>query len=240
MTVAIHQPHYLPWLGYFDKMIKSDKFIILDDVQLTDRSPMRRNKFIDRNGKEMLLSVDLYKKNYQERKTRDIRLNYEGQWNKKHERFLFLNYNRHPYFDEIWPHIEKIFFKAYAYLLDIQMDGIAIMRSFLDISTPIIMQSSLSYEPDAKNTNLMLSLCKCVSARTYLSGRGAIAYMNDNAFDEAGIRIVYQEFSCPEYKQMNSPELFIPNLSTLDLLFNYGINKSREKFRNNIIHECCG
>jgi hypothetical protein len=235
MIIAIHQPHYLPWLGYFDKMVKADKFIILDDVQLTARSPMQRNKFIDRRGREALLSVDLYKKNYLEKKTRDIKLNYEGKWNKKHERFLLLNYNKHPYFDEIWPVIEKVFQQIYDYLLDMEMDITTIMRSFLDIHTPIIMQSGLPYDIGAKNKDLMLDLCKCAGATVYLSGKGAKSYMNDDSFNDVGIQVLYQEFSYPEYEQMNSPRLFVPNLSALDLLFNCGIEKSRKIFRNNIL-----
>jgi hypothetical protein len=216
-------------------MAKADKFIVLDDVQLTARSPMHRNKFIDRSGGEALLSVDLYKKNYLEKKTRDIKLNYEGKWNKKHERFLFFNYNKHPYFDEIWPSIEKVFQRIYDYLLDMEMDIITIMRSFLDIHTPIIMQSGLPYDIEAKNNDLMLGLCKCAGATVYLSGKGAKSYMNDDSFNDAGIQVLYQEFSYPEYKQMNSPGLFVPNLSALDLLFNCGIEKSRKIFRNNIL-----
>jgi hypothetical protein len=234
MIVAIHQPHYLPWLGYFDKMAKADKFIVLDDVQLTDRSPMRRNKFIDRSGKEVLLSVDLYKKNYLEKKTRDIHLNYEGKWNEKHEHSLFFNYNKHPHFNEIWPFIEKVFHRPYDYLLDMEMDIITIMRSFLDIHTPIVMQSELPYDIEAKKSDLMLSLCKCAGATVYLSGKGAMSYMNDNTFTNAGIQVLYQEFTYPEYEQMNSPGMFISNLSVLDLLFNCGIDKSRKLFRNNI------
>ena len=74
MVTAIHQPHYFPWLGYLDKMAKAGQFIILDEVQLTDRSPMVRNKFLTFSGAEEMLSLSVKKKGYRDKKTRDIEL----------------------------------------------------------------------------------------------------------------------------------------------------------------------
>ena len=63
-VVAIHQPPYCPWLGYLDKMAKADEFVVLDEVQFTDRSPMHRNKFLQLNGEAKLLSLSVCKKGY--------------------------------------------------------------------------------------------------------------------------------------------------------------------------------
>ena len=74
MKVAIHQPHYFPWMGYLDKMAKADKYIVLDEVQLEDRSPMVRNKFLQNNGEEHILGLSIRKKGYREKMTKEIEL----------------------------------------------------------------------------------------------------------------------------------------------------------------------
>ena len=111
MKVAIHQPHYFPWMGYFDKMAKVDKFIIMDDVQLEDSSVMVRNKFLENTGVEKLLSLNVDKKGYLEKKCREINLKDWQKVRKKHSKFLYYNYKNAPYFNEIWEKISCVFEK---------------------------------------------------------------------------------------------------------------------------------
>ena len=233
MKVSIHQPHYFPWMGYFDKMAKVDKFIIMDDVQLVDCSPMVRNKFLDNQGKELLLNLSVEKKGYLEKVTKDIKL---SKWNiirKKQEKSLYFNYKKCEFFDEIWVEIKEVFEKDYAYLIDLQMDIINIIRDILNIKTEIIYQSDLEYDKNLKNSDLVLELCLAIGANTYLSGNGGKKYMNLNDYEARNIKVVFQTFDYPIYPQLNSKE-FISKLSILDLLFNCGIEKSREIFWNNV------
>lgn len=233
MKVAIHQPHYFPWMGYFDKMAKVDKFIIMDDVQLVDCSPMVRNKFLDNQGKELLLSLSIEKKGYLEKVTRDIKL---SKWNiirKKQEKSIYFNYKKCEFFDEIWVKIKEVFENDYTYLIDLQMDIINIIRDILNIKTEIIYQSDLEYDKNLKNSDLVLELCLAIKANTYLSGNGGKKYMNLNDYEARNVKVVFQNFDYPIYSQQNSKE-FISKLSILDLLFNCGIEKSREIFWNNV------
>lgn len=233
MKVAIHQPHYFPWMGYFDKMAKVDKFIIMDDVQLEDSSVMVRNKFLENTGVEKLLSLNVDKKGYLEKKCREINLKDWQKVRKKHSKFLYYNYKNAPYFNEIWEKISCIFEKNYELLIELQMDIIMIFIELLNIKTEIVFQSSLKYDIETKKNDLVLELCQKIEADIYLSGNGAKKYMDDSTFLKNNIKVIYQKFTYPEYKQFSSLE-FIPNLSILDMFFNLGIIESNKVFWENV------
>ena len=233
MKVAIHQPHYFPWPGYLDKMAKADKFIILDEVQLTDRSPMLRNKFLQLNGEEHMLGLSVKKKGYREKMTKEIELADIEEVQEKHKRFIQMNYGKTRGYSEVWPEIQDIFEKKYQYLIDIEMDTIMAMRKLFSIETELIYQSNLDYDRTMKKSDLMLTLSEAVGADIYLSGQGAKKYMVEEEFREKGIEVEYQEFTYPVYKQKNMNE-FVANLSAIDMLMQLGIEDARKLFWNNI------
>ena len=233
MKVAIHQPHYFPWMGYFDKMAKVDKFIIMDDVQLVSNSSMIRNKFLDSNGNEIFLSLSVEKNGYLDKKNREIKLSKWEFVRKKHKKTLYFSYKKAPYFDEIWNKIENIFEKNYENLIDLKMEIIEKIKEVLDIKTEIIFQSSLDYDKALKASDLVLDLCLKANATMYLSGQGGKKYMKLKDYEVKNIKVEFQQFFSPEYKQVYGDK-FIPNLSVLDFLFNNGIEKSRRIFWENI------
>ena len=233
MRVAIHQPHYFALMGYFDKIAKVDKFIIMDDVQLEDSSVMVRNKFLENTGTEKLLSLNVEKKGYLDKKCKEIILKDWQKVKKKHSKFLYYNYKNSQYFNEIWEKISFIFEKDYIFLIDLQIDIIKIFINLLNIKTEIVFQSSIEYDKETKKNDLVLELCKKIQADYYLSGNGAKKYMDDSTFLKNNIKVIYQKFMYPKYKQFSSLE-FIPNLSILDLFFNLGINESNKVFWKNV------
>lgn len=234
MIVSIHQPHYLPWLGLLDKMAQSDVFIVLDDVQLTDQSPMLRNKLMDKDGAEIYLTVDTFKKHYHDKKTREIEVNNAKKWQKRHERFFLFDYKKHPYFEEVWPFLAPLYQKEYTHLINVELDAMAALRALLDIQTPLVLQSALPYDQSLRRNALLIDLLKHTQASCYLSGRGARAYMDPAQFRQEGIDVFYQCFTYPQYPQRNAKEGFLPNLSSVDLLMNCGIDASRRIFRENM------
>ena len=180
-TVAMHQPHYFPWLGYLDKMAKADEFVVLDEVQFTDGSPMSRNRFLQVDGEAKLLSLSVEKKGYLEKPTRDVRLSNWPKTRKKHRGFIECNYRKTPYFDEVMPLVAKVLEADCDTLLDLDMASIEMLRSAYGVETPLVLQSSLPYDTEAKNNDLVLGLCRACGADVYLSGRGARAYMDDRS-----------------------------------------------------------
>lgn len=236
MKVAIHQPHYLPWLGYLDKMAKSDTYIVLDDVQLTDRSPMLRNRLLPLGGEASFLSVSVQKHGYREKRTREIELSDWTEVRRKHLKFLELNYKKTPYFDEIMPFVEESYAEGFATLLELDLATMNLMRMFFGIEVPLVLQSSLDYDDKVKNSDLMLSLCQAVNADVYLSGNGAKKYMDDESFVAQGIRVLYQNFEQPTYAQYRQ-DVFVPNLSALDICFQLGMQGARKVFWENMKSE---
>lgn len=235
-VVAIHQPHYFPWLGYLDKMAKADEFVVLDEVQLTDGSPMVRNRFLQLDGQVKFLSVDIAKQGYLERKTNEIALSNWRRTSKKHRGFLECNYGKAPWFGEIMERAALLYEKDYERLVDLDLDTVSILKEMFGIETPIVMQSELEYDRKSKNNDLVLELCKLTDADVYLSGRGAKSYMDVEAFRVADVKVVYQEFACPVYPQYRQ-DAFAPNLSALDLLFQCGIDGARKIFYGNMRSE---
>ncbi len=235
MKVAIHQPHYFPWLGYLDKMAKVDEFVILDEVQLTDSSNMCRNRFLTKTGKERYLTVSFEKDGYMQKRFCDVGLNKQINWQRDHKNFILDTYRKLPGFDETWPKINHIFEKEYETAYEVSMDSMYALRDLFGINTQLVYQSAIDYCRESKKNDLVLELCEAVHADAYLSGNGAKKYMQLDTFAKRNIAVEFQAFSCPQYQQAYSPE-FIPNLSSLDLLFNCGIEKSREIFWNNIIN----
>ena len=231
--VASHQPHFFPWLGYYDKMAKADLFLINDVAQLERKSPMVRNKILDREGKERFINVIVDKSMYMEKQNREILLLDWGSTKKTLIGKIKDGYFQSEYFDEIWPLVEAILENDYNRLIDLDIETIEMGRRCLDISTPIVFQSSLTYKEGKNTSEKLAEKLASVDTKIYLSGIGGKKYMDLSDYSNRGINVVFQTFSYPIYSQISS-ETFIPNLSFLDFIFNCGINKSREIFWENV------
>ena len=213
-------------------MAKSDAFIILDDVQLSDSSFMFRHKLLCKNGSEKYITIPFNKKDYMHRKYRQLEINSAVPWQKNHINFIKDTYSKAPYFKEIWDVIGGLFEKEYKTLFEVTNQSVLLMRELLDVKTKLIYQSELP-ETAGKKNDLVLDLCKEVNADIYLSGNGARKYMDVESFDKEGIKVQFQKFTLPEYKQIYT-ENFVPGLCGLDMLFNIGIDDSRELLKQTL------
>ena len=230
MTVGIHQPHYFPWMGYFDKMAKSDTFILLDDVQLEKGSYMYRNRIINAQGKVVYLTISGDKHGFLERSYREIESSNAALWLAKHEAELKRAYGESPCFNKVWPLLEDLFRTEEKTICAYCIRSILRLKELLEIPTKILLQSELPGEVTGRKNDLVLGLCKLVGADAYLSGNGARKYTDENSFSEAGIKLSYQQFTPPVYLQLHTEE-FVPGLSLLDMLFNCGPETVRKYFR---------
>ena len=224
MTVAIHQPHYFPWLGYLAKMACVDQFIYMDTVQLEKRSCMIRNRIVDTDGQN----------NHYEREYRELRIQDFGVWTARQKGILIHAYKKCPYFDEVWNAIAPIFHTEHEFLCDVTIHSIQILRDIFRIDTPVVLQSNLEIDSSLKRGKLILGICKAVGADTYFAGRGAsMQYLDVEEFEREGVRVAYQNFNHPVYGQVgNHP--FVTGLSALDMLFNLGVDKARELFWDSV------
>ena len=236
MRVAIHQPHYFPWIGYFDKMAKCDKFVILDEVQMEKNSQMQRNRVLcDGNIKYITISADI--KGFLDKRYSEILIKNKEVWSQNQLNALKNYYRKSKYFDEVYVVIETFLKNNYLTLCEWTVNSIILIKNLLEIETQLVFQSTIDYDKGSKQSDLVLDICRKLNANIYISGRGAsVRYLNQEMFDKYGISIEFQEFIHPVYPQINVPD-FVPGLSIIDCLFNLGINLTKEIFWDSVKHK---
>ncbi|MEA3490189.1 MAG: WbqC family protein [Candidatus Omnitrophota bacterium] len=215
MKIAIHQPQYLPWLGYFDKMDRADVFVLLDDVQFKKNEWQNRNKIRNADRWQWLTVPVLYEFG---QKLNEVRINSRENWRDKHRKGLELNYSRAGYFDGYFPFFREVFGREWELLADINIHCIEYLKEALGIKTELLKSSSLDIRTD--KTQRLVDICKKLGADTYLSGAGGADYLDLEMFRKNGIKLEFQEYSHPEYRQMF--EGFEPYMAVVDLLFCQG------------------
>ena len=217
MRVAILQPSYLPWLGFFDQMHRSDQFVLYDDVQFTRRDWRNRNRIRVREGSAWL-TVPVIQKNKYDQTLLETKIDNSTSWKRKHLESIRSHYSKTPYFELHFPWCEQIFKHEWKYLLDLSLETIHYLKGQLKIDTPLLRSSEL--ETTGNKAERLIAICKQLGATHYLSGDSARNYISNEAFSTQGIDLEYQEYQHPQYPQRY--EGFVPFLSTLDLLFNCG------------------
>ena len=237
MIVSAHQPAYLPWLGYFEKIARADVFVHCDSVQFERHSFINRNKIKTQHG-ELWLTIPVKLENHHFSEFRDIEINRTSLWVKKHLRSIFINYKKAPRFDIVYEKIVDLFMQDE---LTQNLDGVLWrqLQFWLDelkITTPIVRLSSLDLG-EFKKSDLVLEICKKLKATKFISGALGRDYLDLKAFANHGIEVEFQSFVSPVYNQLWND--FIPNLSIIDYLMheeNYVFEKSNllgDKIRNN-------
>jgi hypothetical protein len=223
--ISIHQPGYIPWLGFFDKIFSCEKFVFLDDVQFQKNEFQNRNKIRVFDG-DMWLTVPVKSKS--DTLLYDVKIDNTSNWIKKHIKSIELNYSNSEFFNEYWPEFELIFRKKYDNLINLNIDIIKFLLEKLKIKTETICSSELNISD--KNSDRILKICKALKAETYISGISGKNYLNIDDFKKNGIDIIFQKFQHPTYHQVFEP--FHLNMSTIDLLFNEG-GKASKIIKNN-------
>ena len=159
MIVGIHQPHYFPWMGYFDKMAKSDCFILLDDVQLEKGSFMYRNRILNTRGEIAYLTISGDKHGFLECSYKDLNSTNDAVFLEKHCRELERAYGESPYFDEVWDAVKDLFETQEQTICNYCIRSIVRIKELLDIPTAMLIQSDLPKDPSKHKNDLVLSLC---------------------------------------------------------------------------------
>ena len=227
-VVAIHQPEYLPWLGFFKKMMNVELFVFLDDVQFRKKGWQNRNRIRINDG-TTLLSIPVHTHSYP--KINEVTIDNEKNWSIRHKKSILYNYARAPYFDEIKDFIESIFEKKFQYLVDLNTEIIKFIMNELEIKSKIVFSSEL--EISKKGSDRVLDICKAVEADHYITGTfWAESNLRVEEFKKSNIDVEFQKFQHPIYKQIHGE--FIPEMSIIDLLFNEGRKEAKKILQNSI------
>jgi hypothetical protein len=218
MIAAIHQPQFMPWLGYFDKILGSDIFVFLDNVQFKKNEFQNRNKIKTPQGWMWLTVPVSY--TYPER-IDEVKINNRIGWRKKHVRTLAINYQRAPYFHDLFPAVERFYAADSEFISEVNRESVLLLLGMLGMHKKTQIASALGDFPEEPSERLA-AICESLGADTYLSGAGGRNYLDLRPFNNRGIAVVFQVFIHPVYPQLYGD--FIPSLSLLDLLFNCGLD----------------
>ncbi|MBF0625198.1 MAG: WbqC family protein [Magnetococcales bacterium] len=226
-VVAIMQPTYLPWAGYFGLMDRVDRFVLLDSVQFDRRSWQQRNRIKTAHGPQWL-TVPVHSKGLRDQTIGAVRIDTGRDFPKAHLVGLRTAYGKTPFFRELFPQVEEILTRPREHLADLTIEIITWARDLLGIRTPLDRSSTLA--ATGAKAELLAALCLEVGADRYLSPPGSRDYLDDSdAFDRQGIPVDYFHFQHPEYPQPFGS--FEPYMCILDLLFNIGPGESLQQIR---------
>jgi hypothetical protein len=227
-TVAIHQPNYLPWLGYFEKIARSDVFVFLDDVEYSSSSWINRNKLKTPDGWTWL-TVPV-RGSSGPIAAAEIA---DDSWREGHEKSLQMNYGGAAHFEEFADVFEETYARSWESLCELNVHLIRELADRLGLDCEFVRSSAL--DVDATKGERIVRLCETLEADRYLSGEGARSYNDPARFERAGVDLAYQSFDCPRYEQRFDG--FVPNLSAVDAMLNVGSEGTRELLRSGTADE---
>ena len=215
MVITIHQPEHLPWLGFFHKASQADSIVILDNVQFRKNYFQNRNKIRTQDGWQWItvpVSRSLVTM------VKDVAINDEPRWKEKWWNAVYLSYKRSKYFDQYEKELHEALDSSASNLCALNVALLKFVFKALGIKAETVFASELGAQ--GKAGALILDICRKMRADSYLSGISGKDYLDLEVFKNAGIGVTFQEFHHPIYRQLYEP--FMPCMSVIDLLFNYG------------------
>jgi hypothetical protein len=232
LAISIHQPNYLPWAKLIHKIASSNIYVVFDDVQLPrGKSFVLRTRIKTQSG-EKWLTIPVKNKS-SKLSINKILVNDEINWREKHWNSIKNNYQKAPYFHELKTEFEKIIFHEERNLSKFNIHIIMKILGFLKIKTRIEKSSNLKIK--SNGTEKIVTILNKLNADIFLSGTGTGSkrYIvgQEKQFENEKIKIKYHKFKLQKYEQILGP--FIPNLSVCDMLFNIGIEKTKQELNPN-------
>ena len=224
-VVGIHQPNFFPWLGFFDKVSRSDIFILLDHVQIpkTGGSAVNHVKVLFTDGEARWITAPI-RRYHGVRTINNVKINHDTNWRKFFLKTLWANYSRAEYYDQVYSFLEPIIMNNNENLSEYNLYAITKFVEKLGLKTKLIRSSWMLYE--GTSNEMLISLVKNVDGNVYLSGNGA-TYMIDSMYEREHIAVVCQNFEHPTYPQLkNKP--FVKGLSVIDAMMHVGFGGVRD------------
>jgi hypothetical protein len=218
--VAIHQPTFLPWLGWWDKVLRADVLVLLDDVQFPKKGGTWMNRVrLLVNGAAAWVTVPVDRTYHGVRSVRETRIANEKPWRQKLARTIDLSYGKAYHFREVYPVIEELVASRTDRLAQLNEEAIGRIATGLGFDTShLVRQSALGVR--GTGTDLLVALCTAVGGDAYLTGDGAGEYLEPAKFAASGLALVEQRFVPPIYPQFS--DRHVAGLSVVDALMSCG------------------
>lgn len=215
-TVAILQPGYLPWLGFFDQVNRADIFILYDDVQYDKHGWRNRNRIKGPQGYHWLTVPVFHNAHGEFPILREARIDNKTSWAKKHLGTIRQYYSKAPSFGDLFEELNAILSQRWDFIAELDIVLITAFLKRLGITTPLIRSSELAIE--GSQSGRLVNICHHFQATRYLSGDAAQSYLDTKLFRDHGMEVEWQQFKHPVYPQQYGE--FLPYLSIIDFLMN--------------------
>jgi hypothetical protein len=218
MILSTHQPYFAPYPGFFYKAYLSDIFVLMDHVQFPQGTTWTtRNRFKNDQG-TLWMTIPVWKKGLGLQRIDEVKICHAGRWARKHAASLQHAYSNAPYFAEHLDFVKELFSNRFHKLIDLNLEIIRHLMRYLAIDTKVVLLSELGIQETG--TRLLIEICKCLGASTYLAQSSAGKYLDVSPFHSAGVQL--QFFKPPAFIYPQLWGDFIYELSAFDLLFNCG------------------
>ncbi|MCB9832470.1 MAG: WbqC family protein [Planctomycetes bacterium] len=217
MIVCIHQPDFAPWLGFYERLVHADAWVVLDDVQFLRRGWHHRDRILGPEGPHWL-TVPVLKRGRYEQEIREVMIDESEDWRRRHLATIANFYARAPRLDQGLALLEAAYAAGHHRLMDLNLEIILAFLERLEIRPEIVMASELRVA--STRSQRLIDICRELGADRYLTGTGSRDYLDVAAFEAAGIEVVWQDYQPPCYDQGRAG--FHPGLSALDALLHLG------------------
>jgi hypothetical protein len=226
VIVAAHQPNFLPWLGFFDKLARADVLVLLDDVQFprTGAGVWTNRVRLLVGGEPQWVTVPIVRAGRGLQRVDEVEIDDAQPWRQKLLRTIELNYARAAAFDDVFPFVRELVETDARLLAEYNELNVRRLAEALALDPTKLVRSS-TLATSAKGTDLLIELVRTLGGTVYLSGDGAGGYQDDERFAAAGIELRFQRFEHPRYPQLAAEH--VPGLSVVDTLLNVGFEGTR-------------
>jgi len=215
-VVVIHQPDFMPYLGFFHRLFSCDVLVILDHVQLLKRGWHHRDKIKGPQG-ELWLTVPIERKSNVQ-KINEAKIDYGQDWIKKHLKRIHGCYQKATYFPEVYTSIEEIYNHHNELLVQLNCSLLNFFINYFALNVETFLSSEMNLT--TQKNQLLVDIVKKVDGNIYLTGIGSKDYLQPSYFEHRGLEVQWQDFRHLVYPQLHGA--FIPNLSCLDFTMNCG------------------
>jgi WbqC-like protein family len=215
VKIAIMQPYFFPYIGYFQLMNAVDEFVVYDNIEYTKKGWINRNRILV-NERDSYITLPLKKAS----DYLDIGDRYLAEsWSS--EKYKLLNrmiaaYRKAPYFNSVFPMIERCILFEECNLFAFILHSLCQAASYLKIQTSLLISSSITVNDELKGEKRVIEICKARSANSYLNPIGGIQLYSKDRFKEQGLDLHFLKTNDFSYKQFNND--FVPFLSIIDVI----------------------
>jgi len=227
-VVGVHQPNFLPWIGYFSKIKNSDFFVLLDTVQYTKNSYINRVQ-LPGNDQASWMTVPVVKPELSTQ-IKDVSIAVALFKVKKQVKRIAQSYAKAPFFKEVFPVVERLMLSEVGNLATFNGNLIRGLCVELGIKTAIVTASAMKidFDSNVNATARLIAICQKFNTTVYLSGTGGFNYQDQDQFKEHGIDVRPVGFEAYEYERYDGNE-FLAGMSIVDALFNEGFQETYKK-----------